>query len=157
MVYFQASYWNETITTVDILSQAIFLNSNIKYNGRPLFIKQFIKSNLFCLCDIIQDKQLCNITDIKRIIIKYPGALFDLNSVNNALLNIWKSKLSEIKDEELYQAKRIIENIPDVAVQLFKKKNKDIRNLLITTKNNSPCSQIFWKRKLILILVLIMP
>ena len=139
---------NSVVSTVDILCQPIFLNSNIRYKNRSLYIKQFIRGGLLFLYDLIQNKQLGNLNDVQQRLNKYPGLVFDYYAIINAIPERWKLKLSMIKDEEINEAKSRTINFPEITAQLFKKNNKDIRNIVIDSKNSIPCSQNFWKRKL---------
>ena len=63
---FPSSFWREVWvawakihfdtprTVEEVLSQIIWLNSNIRLNGKPLINAQFVKAGVFRLCDIIK-------------------------------------------------------------------------------------------------------
>ena len=145
---FKINIDNEVNTIVDILSQPIFLNSEIKYKGKSIYIKQFVKANVRFVVDIINNKQLRNHDNIKELINSYPGLVFDINAICNALGNSWKSKLNEIKIPDINDAIIKSSTIPVNVSHIFNKNNKEIRDIINNSKNNSPCCENFWRRKL---------
>ena len=57
---------NNPVTTVDILSQPLFLNCNIKYKNKPLYIKPFVNGKVEFVADLLQHKELMNMNEIKQ-------------------------------------------------------------------------------------------
>ena len=138
---------NEMITTIDILSQPLFLNSEVKYKEKSLFIRPFINGNCRFVVDLLKNKQIINLKDIKLLINPYPGVIFDYNAIVIALPKLWKCKLKDVEDHDIINAKNRIKTVPDNVTRVFQKKNKELRSILNNSKLTIPCSQNFWKRK----------
>ena len=115
------SILNGPVTTVEILSQPLFLNSNIKYKNKPLYVKPFVSGKVLFVVDLLQHKQLMNMNEIKQKINIYPALIFDYNAISNSLSNKWKLQLKDVDTHEIQEAQSRILNIPENIVQLLKK------------------------------------
>ena len=140
---------NEAIE--NILTQPIFLNSEVKYKGNVLFMKNMIKNKIKYVYDLFLDNQIKCINDIRQGLgqqLLYPGLTFDYNAIINAIPKNWKRILEmELTHDNLQLAIRNNVDIPIRIPDILNKKNQEIRKIINDTKNATICSKNFWKRK----------
>ena len=135
------------ISTEDILSQPLFLNSKIRYKNKPLYIKQFVKRKILFIVDLFENKTFLNAKNVQKICGTYPGSVFDYNAIWNAIPKCWKAKFINIDVQDISEAKTRSQSIPGNVKETLYKKNANLRNLINDTKNNTPCSEKFRKKK----------
>ena len=140
---------NEAIE--NILTQPIFLNSEVKYKGNVLFMKNMIKNKIKYVYDLFLDNQIKCINDIRQGLgqqLLYPGLTFDYNAIINAIPKNWKRILEmELTHDNLQLAIRNNVDTPIRIPDILNKKNQEIRKIINDTKNATICSKNFWKRK----------
>ena len=143
----KTNIFSEDSTVENILKQPIFLNTDIKYKGNILFIDQLINSNIKYICHLYQDNKLMTLENLKNKIQGYPSLFFDYNAVTNAFPKSWKEKLKNVDDKLIKSIRSEIEVIPTLIRDFFRLQNKDIRKIIVNTKNTTICSENFWKKK----------
>ena len=138
---------SEVSTLSEILSQPIFLNSNIKYKERPLFIKKFVDKKIKFVKDIVTNSGRIEIENIQQKSGKYPNLMLDFNAIFNGIPKLWKNILIHTTPNEMAEAKNIIIKKPTFIADFLEMKNKNLRNYISNIKDSTICSKSLWKRK----------
>ena len=132
-----------------ILSQPIFLNSDVKYKGNVLFMPQMIKNNIKYVYDLFQDNHLRNIENVKRnIITNYPGLTLDFNAIINSIPKAWRTQLQTSMSHGILQSTmRDNSETPVLIPEILKTDNNKIRKIINDARNATICSKNLWQRK----------
>ena len=119
----------------------------MRYKSKPLFIEKWIKAGLIFVSHIVSGNTWRSIQEIRDEIGDYAGLQFDHWAVTNAVKREWNDTVTNPLNVTIEDEGNIESNISDMAVTIFKLSNKEIRNIIIKSKNTPICSIGFWKRK----------
>ena len=131
----------------DTREQLLFNNSQVRNKSKPLVIKKWIKAGLIFVSHIVSGNTWRSIQEIRDEIGDYAGPQFDYWAVTNAVKREWNDTVTEPTNVTIEDEGNIQINISDMAITIFKLSNKEIRSIIIKSKNTSVCSIGFWKRK----------
>ena len=129
-----------------ILSQPIFLNSNIKYKNNPLIFPTWIEKNVLFLCDIIDQQSLKNKNDILQNVGNYAGFIFDHNALINSLPKEWIANICKMSCGELSQIIQRKWEITELQNKIINMKNFELRKRIMDTQTITKCNENLWKR-----------
>ena len=127
----------------DTRKQPLFNNTQVRYQSKPLFNKKWIKAGLIFMSHIVSGNTWRSIQEIRDEIGDHAGFQFDYWAVTNAVKREWDDTVIKPTNVTIEGEGNIESNISDMAVTIFKLNNKEIRNVIIKSKNSIG----FWKRK----------
>ena len=119
----------------------------MRYKSKPLFVEKWIKAGLIFVSHIVSGNTWKSIQEIRDEIGDYAGLQFDYWAVTNAVKREWNDTVTNPLNVTIEDEGNIESNISDMAVTIFKLSNKEIRNIIIKSKNTPIYSIGFWKRK----------
>ena len=113
-----------------ILSQPIFLNSNIQYKKSSLIFPRLIKNNILFICDIVEQGSLKSRNDLVGCVGNYALLTFVHNALINASSTEWVSDISSTVT--LFRFCRLI--------LLNKNDGIDLLRLVCLVRENTNCN-----------------
>jgi hypothetical protein len=138
----------KTNISVDViknpLSEVIWNNENIKYNGETLYFKDWIKNDFITISSLYNDDgSLKTIEHLNSKIKKPGGVTLEFLALHTAMPTIWRHlDKSNLNEEISYGLIYKTQLYP-----LQKCSSKVVRNILTTNMSVPPISQSFWERK----------
>ena len=132
----------------EILTQPIFLNSNLQYKKSSLMFPRWIKHNVLFLCDILDHSSIKSRTDLVSILGNYASLIFEHNALINALPANWVSIMCSINNEDVIYARGNRWNLSDTEQKILSMKNHEIRNYILNSKQITKHNENLWKHKL---------
>ena len=132
----------------EILSQTLFNNRSIKYKGKVVFFKKWVKSGITHLHHLFQDSEVKTFLQMKEIIGNHPGLILEYNVLINAIPSEWLRKAREGNTEQIRDlAVQLSTESAEKALQFLNQPTRQIREFL----NHRPvsiCGKNFWMNKL---------
>ena len=131
-----------------ILSQPIFLNSNIQYKKSSLIFPRWIKNNILFICDIVEQGSLKSRNDLVGSVGNYALLIFEHNALINALPAEWVTDISSISNEEIIYARANRGEFSATEQLILDMKNCEMRNYIVNSIQVTKHNENLWKRKL---------
>jgi hypothetical protein len=139
------------LTTFDDINtpaqEIIWNNENIKYNGKTLFFKHWIRNGYIRILSLFNDDEtMASMKDFNVKIVKPGGIMFDYNKLLTSLPKCWKTNLTKVNDE-CTNGINIFENGNLNFYTLKQCTSKIVKHKLTSNISVNPICQIFWEKK----------
>jgi hypothetical protein len=125
-------------------NQIIWNNENIRYNGKTLFFKLWIKSGFIKIKQLFgKDGKMLDIANLKCKMPNNSGLIMEYLDIINAIPKEWKY----MNNPNVNYDNGIYLRSTDGCIDINKTTIKLFRNELIKKDQASPICQQFWQRK----------
>ena len=127
--------------------EIIWNNENIKYNGKTLYFKHWIRNGYVKISSMYnKEGNKMSMMDLNSKIVKPGGIMMDFNTLKLAIPKCWNNT-NLLNPNNECNVLDIIENDKHRYYSLEQCTSRIVRRKLVDDMSVTPISQAFWKRK----------
>ncbi len=139
-----------------ILNQVIWNNSRITHAKKPLFLKEWVKSGILTIRDILDESGFIASSVIERKLtsrVARASCFFNLEKIKRCIQKSWRDAISNVNLEQYDNIKRNIQNPPVIVIKgkshhIWEITTKAFYETLMEENTLQSRAEIYWQNKI---------